>query len=322
MTTEKTESTNGTEFYLTNFKRLQYATHIVRLDTGEEIKNFKEIAGIYGYMRDQYESYSKKGLEFFESLESIGLHFHGMDRRTVKKFIDVLNAIGLINSVKQKQTDYGYDRYHHTVIPLEKIADNLIFYGPEKISGGPLADGMLIRELEKKKPRGKPKTKKAAESTNEESNGEETNKKPATVAPETAAPAVEQTGSLPPVDAGGDANLSANDDALSATSKEQPQIAPLNDLLHWQNEGSDDEEFMAYGAEWGITKPGAIADLIKSHIRKIQSGGYRGSRSAANDEPSGADVHYKQRQEQAAAKRAVNAQTDEPPMDFNDDLPF
>ena len=78
-------STNDTEFYFTNFKRLQFATHIVRLDTGEEIKSFKEIAGIYGYMRDQYESYSNKKLEFFESLESIGLHFHGMDRRTVKK---------------------------------------------------------------------------------------------------------------------------------------------------------------------------------------------------------------------------------------------
>ncbi|EPU3561250.1 DUF6945 domain-containing protein [Escherichia coli] len=162
-------STNDTEFYFTNFKRLQYATHIVRRDTGEEIKSFKEIAGIYGYMRDQYESYSKKKLEFFESLESIGLHFHGMDRRTVKKFIDVLNAIGLVNSVKQKQKDYGYDRYHHTVIPLEKIADNLIFYGPETMSGGPLAEGMLIRGLEKKKPRGKPKSKKVAQPESEES---------------------------------------------------------------------------------------------------------------------------------------------------------
>lgn len=50
-------------------------------------------------------------------------------------------------------------RYDNTKT-LEKIADNLIFYGPEKMSGGPLAKGMLIRGLEKKKPRGKPKTKK------------------------------------------------------------------------------------------------------------------------------------------------------------------
>ncbi|EPC9992345.1 DUF6945 domain-containing protein [Enterobacter ludwigii] len=203
-------STNDTEFYFTNFKRLQYATHIVRRDTGEEIKNFKEIAGIYGYMRDQYESYSIKKLEFFESLESIGLHFHGMDRRTVKKFIDVLNAIGLVNSVKQKQKDYGYDRYHHTVIPLEKIADNLIFYGPEKMSGGPLAKGMLIRGLEKKKPRGKPKTKKVAQSTTEES-GNDQEKQPA-ASPETAAPAAGKPDGVPAVDIPVDVDLSNSDD--------------------------------------------------------------------------------------------------------------
>ncbi|HCS8975486.1 DUF6945 domain-containing protein [Klebsiella pneumoniae] len=203
-------STNDTEFYFTNFKRLQYATHIVRRDTGEEIKSFKEIAGIYGYMCDQYESYSKKGLEFFESLESIGLHFHGMDRRTVKKFIDVLNAIGLVNSVKQKQKDYGYDRYHHTVIPLEKIADNLIFYGPEKISGGPLAEGMLIRGLEKKKPRGKPKTKKAAQPKAEESGNDEKKRDVGSFVVEPAAPVVEPTGSVPVVDAGNNADLSGS----------------------------------------------------------------------------------------------------------------
>ncbi|MGG7520080.1 DUF6945 domain-containing protein [bacterium BS0013] len=216
-------STNDTEFYFTNFKRLQYATHIVRRDTGEEIKSFKEIAGIYGYMRDQYESYSNKKLEFFESLESIGLHFHGMDRRTVKKFIDALNAIGLVNSVKQKQKDYGYDRYHHTVIPLEKIADNLIFYGPEKMSGGPLAEGMLIRILEKKKPRGTPKKKKAEQPKIEESeNGvqQQNHKQPTTDAPETAAPVVEQTGSLPAVDASDDADLSGGDDAVNGPAGE------------------------------------------------------------------------------------------------------
>lgn len=302
-------STNDTEFYFTNFKRLQYATHIVRRDTGEEIKSFKEIAGIYGYMRDQYESYSNKKLEFFESLESIGLHFHGMDRRTVKKFIDVLNAIGLVNSVKQKQKDYGYDRYHHTVIPLEKIADNLIFYGPEKMSGGALAEGMLIRELEKKKPRGTPKKKKTAQPKNEEKKGDD----------ESDQGNAEQRDGVPDIHSDRHDDVSAND------AVNERYYADLDTLNNWV-EGYDDEGFMAYGAMWGIAKPGAITDLIKSHIRKIQSNGSKGSRSAANDTLSGADAIYKQRQAQRAAeaKQATNApqQQEDEQLEFNDDEPF
>lgn len=302
-------STNDTEFYFTNFKRLQFATHIVRLDTGEEIKSFKEIAGIYGYMRDQYESYSNKKLEFFESLESIGLHFHGMDRRTVKKFIDVLNAIGLVNSVKQKQQDYGYDRYHHTVIPLEKIADNLIFYGPEKMSGGPLAEGMLIRELEKKKPRGTPKKKKTAQPKNEEKKGDD----------ESDQGNAEQRDGVPDIHSDRHDDVSAND------AVNERYYADLDTLNNWV-EGYDDEGFMAYGAMWGIAKPGAITDLIKSHIRIIQSDGYKGSRSAANDTSSGPDAYYKQQQARRAteAKQATNTpqQQEDEQLEFNDHEPF
>lgn len=151
--------TEKTEFRYELFKRLQYSTHIVRRDTGQEIKNRLEIASFYGYMRDQYTSYFARGLEFFESMESMGLKFQDTDRRTVKKWLDVLNAIGLVISDKRGKDERGYDRYYHTVIPLEEIADNLLFYGSASISGGLLADGMLIRKLEKKKPRGKPKQK-------------------------------------------------------------------------------------------------------------------------------------------------------------------
>ncbi|EKN3827535.1 TPA: hypothetical protein ACHW2M_002801 [Yersinia enterocolitica] len=150
------------EFYTMCYKRLLYSTHIVRRDTGKEIKIPMGIETLYGYMHDQYDSYTKKGCDFFESLESIGRKFKGSDRRTVKKMIDVLNALGLVISVKQKQKEHGYDRYHHTVLEFTEIAKNLSFYGPEKISGGSLADGMHIRALEKKKPRGKPKTPKSA----------------------------------------------------------------------------------------------------------------------------------------------------------------
>lgn len=137
---------------------------------------------------------------------------------------------------------------------------------------------------------------------------------------------------VPPVGVPVDADLSGGDDAVNGgnaiqsptvKSPDQPQMADIDTLNHWV-EGHDDEGFTEYGVLWGITKPGAITDLIKSHIRKIQSDGYKGSRSAANDDRNSADVHYKQRQEQAAAeaKRAVNAPDDHSPPDFNDDEEF
>ncbi|EUB34955.1 hypothetical protein HMPREF1502_3606 [Klebsiella sp. AS10] len=102
-------------------------------------------------------------------------------------------------------------------------------------------------------------------------------------------------------------------------------MADIDTLNNWV-EGYDEEGFMAYGALWGITKPGAIMDLIKSHIKKIQSDGYKGSRSAANDTSSGADAYYKQQQAQraAAAKQATNApqQQEDNWYEYDESIPF
>ena len=169
------------------------------------------------------------------------------------------------------------------------------------------------------------------ESIIEESNDEE-DLQPATDGPETASPAAGKPDGVPVVDIPVDADLSGGDDAVNGgnaiqfptvKSPDQPQMADIDTLNNWV-EGYDDEGFMAYGATWGIEKPGAITDLIKSHIRKIQSDGYKGSRSAANDTPSGSDAYYKRQQAQriAAAKRVVNAPDDYSPPDFNDDEEF
>ena len=150
------------------------------------------------------------------------------------------------------------------------------------------------------------------ESIIEESNDEE-DLQPATDGPETASPAAGEPDGVPVVDITVDADLSGSDDAVNGgnaiqfptvKSPDQPQMADIDTLNNWV-EGYDDEGFMAYGATWGIEKPGAITDLIKSHIRKIQSDGYKGSRSAANDTPSGSDAYYKQQQAQRIAAARV-----------------
>ncbi|EPY4227771.1 MULTISPECIES: DUF6945 domain-containing protein [Enterobacteriaceae] len=302
--------TTKTEKYTFLYKRLLHSTHIVRQDTGEEIAIPPETETLYSYMRDQYESYQALEKPFFESQESMGRKFKGRDRRWIAARIDVLNRLGLVKSEEQERDSYGHKRYHHTVIPLEGtegVAANLLFYGPASMSGGPLAEGMLIRELDKKKPRGTPKKKKTAQPKNEEKKGDD----------ESDQGNAEQRDGVPDIHSDRHDDVSAND-ALN-----ERYYADLDTLNNWV-EGYDDEGFMAYGAMWGIAKPGAITDLIKSHIRKIQSDGYKGSRSAANDEPSGADAIYKQQQAQRAAeaKRAVNAPDDYSPPDFNDDEEF
>lgn len=287
--------TTKTEKYTFLYKRLLHSTHIVRQDTGEEIAIPPETETLYGYMRDQYESYKALEKPFFESQESMGRKFKGRDRRWIAARIDVLNRLGLVKSEEQERDSYGHKRYHHTVIPLEGtegVAANLLFYGPASISGGPLAEGMLIRELDKKKPRGTPKKKKTAQPTNEEKKGDD----------KSYQGGAEQRDGVP------DIHSDQHDDVSAYDAVNERYYADLDTLNHWI-EGHDIEGFMSYGAMWGIAKPGAITDLIKSHIRIIQSDGYKGSRSAANDEPSGADAIYKQQQAQraAAVKRAANA---------------
>nr|WP_279509947.1 hypothetical protein [Klebsiella variicola] len=165
--------TEKTEKYAFFYKRLLHSTHIVRQDTGEEIEIPPETETLYSYMRDQYESYRVREKPFFESHESMGLKFKGRCRRWIAARIEVLNRLGLVKSEEQKRDSYGHKRFHHTVISLEEVSDNLLFYGPASISGGILAEGMLIRPLKKKKPRGTPKKKKVAAPLNEENKGDD-----------------------------------------------------------------------------------------------------------------------------------------------------
>ncbi|WHW82419.1 hypothetical protein PXV97_21305 [Citrobacter freundii] len=96
---------------------------------------------------------------------------------------------------------------------------------------------------------------------------------------EPAAPVAGKPDGVPSVVAGGNADLSGGDDAVNGGNviqfptvkrPDQPQMADIDTLNNWV-EGYDEEGFMAYGALWGITKPGAIMDLIKSHIKKSRA---------------------------------------------------
>lgn len=104
--------------------------------------------------------------------------------------------------------------------------------------------------------------------------------------------------------------VSEEDDPPFPEEKQEPKqnpavqternIAHPNKLSNWIN-GGDDEGFMAYGKLWGETKPRKIADLIRNHYQITQKDEAQGFKSVANNEHSGADIHYRQQQAQKAA---------------------
>lgn len=102
----------------------------------------------------------------------------------------------------------------------------------------------------------------------EESSGEETKRQPVTDAPEISAPVAEQSGSVSPVAAGGDASLPAGDDAVNALSQERQEVPQREDIQiykYWREEGPSGFGFKEYGAKHGETDVDMIAALIDQH---------------------------------------------------------
>ncbi|WP_048971101.1 DUF6945 domain-containing protein [Enterobacter cloacae] len=294
-------------------KRLDARTIAVK-STGEVIRVTNDHRIIYAHLEDQFRGLTnpkniaagKSTGHYYDSDENLAIKCD-VSKSTFKKVKKDLKALGLIDWEAPKAKKSGH-ACEYFVKQLTDIDHNLEFIYQELSNGQPSYDHVRVSGLKTKK------TKKIAQPIIEES---ENGAQSVTVAP---APATndpeQQSGVSQPAGDSGDA-ISCDDTVNGGNviqfptvkRPDQSQMADIDTLNNWA-EGYDDEGFMAYGAMWGITKPGAIADLIKSHIRKIQSDGYKGSRSVANDEPSGADAIYKQQQAQraAAAKRAANAQ--------------
>lgn len=291
---------NTNERFYKSENRLFHADTVTNKFTGEMVEISNSLEKLYTYMLNQYRFWSGLNQPFAESQERLGTIARiGDPKKKTKPQIDKLIALGLVEITGKMGRCSIYK-----VVEVDKVAGNLEFSYPEW-AGEPTYD----HEKRLGKCSQQPKIEESENGVQQQENEQE----PATVALALATNAPEQQPGIQQPDGDSGDDVSAND----AVNKRY--YADLDTLNNWV-EGYDDEGFMAYGAMWGITKPGAITDLIKSHIRKIQSGGYKGSRSAANDEPSGADAIYKQQQAQraAAAKRAVNTQ---PSQDW-DDEPF
>ncbi|ELJ5793351.1 MULTISPECIES: DUF6945 domain-containing protein [Enterobacter] len=300
---------NTNERFYKSENRLFHADTVTNKSTGEVVEISNSLEKLYAYMLSQYRFWSGLNQQFAESQERLGTVARiGDAKKKTKPQIDKLIALGLVEITGKVGRCNIYK-----VIDVDKVAGNLEFSYPEW-AGEPMYDHE--KRLGKSSQQPKNEEKKG---NGEQAQQQEHEQQSPGVASESAKDDPQQRSGVS--QSAGD----SGDDVSGSDEVKKRFYADLNTLNNWV-EGYDDEGFMAYGATWGIEKPGAITDLIKSHIRIIQSDGYKGSRSAANDTSSGPDAYYKQQQARKAAeaKQATNTpqQQEDEQLEFDDEKPF
>lgn len=300
---------NTNERFYKSENRLFHADTVTNKSTGEVVEISNSLEKLYAYMLNQYRFWSGLNQQFAESQERLGTVARiGDAKKKTKPQIDKLIALGLVEITGKVGRCNIYK-----VIDVDKVAGNLEFSYPEW-AGEPMYDHE--KRLGKSSQQPKNEEKKG---NGEQAQQQEHEQQSPGVASESAKDDPQQRSGVS--QSAGD----SGDDVSGSDEVKKRFYADLNTLNNWV-EGYDDEGFMAYGATWGIEKPGAITDLIKSHIRIIQSDGYKGSRSAANDTSSGPDAYYKQQQARKAAeaKQATNTpqQQEDEQLEFDDEKPF
>lgn len=297
------EKTN--ERWYKSENRLFHADTVTNKSTGEVVEISNSLEKLYAYMLNQYRFWSGLNQQFAESQERLGTVARiGDAKKKTKPQIDKLIALGLVEITGKVGRCNIYK-----VIDVDKVAGNLEFSYPEW-AGEPMYDHE--KRLGKSSQQPKNEEKKG---NGEQAQQQEHEQQSPGVAP---APATND----PEQQSGVSQSVGDSGDDVSGSDEVKKRFyADLNTLFDWQN--GCEEGLEEYLALWGKTSKEAQT-LIKSHIRIIQSDGYKGTRSAANDDLSGADARYKQQQAQRAAeaKRAVNAPDDHSPPDFDDDEEF
>ncbi|HDW2024029.1 TPA: hypothetical protein RK455_000815 [Enterobacter ludwigii] len=298
---------NTNERFYKSENRLFHADTVTNKSTGEVVEISNSLEKLYAYMLNQYRFWSGLNQQFAESQERLGTVARiGDAKKKTKPQIDKLIALGLVEITGKVGRCNIYK-----VIDVDKVAGNLEFSYPEW-AGEPMYDHE--KRLGKSSQQPKNEEKKG---NGEQAQQQEHEQQSPGVASESAKDDPQQRSGVS--QSAGD----SGDDVSGSDEVKKRFYADLNTLFDWQN--GCEEGLEEYLALWGKTSKEAQT-LIKSHIRIIQSDGYKGTRSAANDDLSGADARYKQQQAQRAAeaKQITKApqQQGEEQLEFNDHEPF
>lgn len=267
--TEKAETNVIKEPSLIVPKRLK-AHKIVVKSTGKVIEITNDHRIIYGHFEDQFRGMTnpkniavgKSSGHYYDSDENLAIR-NGVSEYIFKKVKKDLRALGLIDWIPPKAKKSGH-ACEYFVKHLVDVAHTLEFIYQELPNGQPSYDHVCVSGLKTKK------TKKIAQPIIEES---ENGAQSVTVAPVPATSDPEQqSGVSQPAGDSGDAI--SGDDAVNGGNfiqlpevkkQESPEIADLDSLKCWRENGPGDFGFMEYGKEHGETDVDRIAALIDQH---------------------------------------------------------
>ncbi|MEX3018339.1 hypothetical protein AB4K05_01890 [Kluyvera sp. STS39-E] len=126
-------SQNKPELWIEEDRRLSFAESVTIKATGECFKVEDKLAKIHTYMVDQYNSYRKKGQSFYEDQRDIATKCK-CSPKTLGKWMKVLETLGLL-VIDESQKSHSY-----TVRSVVSQEHNFIFSYPKLLNGKPSYD--------------------------------------------------------------------------------------------------------------------------------------------------------------------------------------
>lgn len=281
--------------------RFLCAEKIVKRGTGEIIEVSDKMRLLYIYMMNQFLGFSGRKQSFYKDQREMAAAL-GWSRGKTGEALAGLKRIGLVGTAGWQGNSEVY-----TVCFLSDISETLEvvhkdWKGEPAWNHARASKNFKSKKSKQQKPEG---SKNDGKSKSEE-------EQPAATMALTSTPinpeqrsGVQQSGGDSQYDISVHREVNTQEQKQSPAVQTERNIAHPNKLTNWIN-GGDDEGFMAYGKLWGETKPRKIADLIRNHYQITQKDEAQGFKSVANNEHSGADIHYRQQQAQKAAARHAN----------------
>ncbi|NJQ21971.1 hypothetical protein HCO69_20410 [Pantoea sp. LS15] len=275
-------------------KRLDARTMAVK-STGEVIRVTNDHRIIYAYLEDQFRGLTNpKNIaagrstgHFYDSDENLAIK-NDVSKSTFKKVKKDLKALGLIDWKTPKAKKSGH-ACEYFVKQLIDIAHNLEFIYQELPNGQPSYDHVRVSGLKTKKTKkaAQPKIEEREDGVQKQEHEQQSpgmsptaiysESKPVQQADSVASASAEddpeqRSGFSQPASDSSD-DVSAHDAVNGGNvipvpkvkKQESPEIADLDSLKCWRENGPGDFGFMEYGKEHGETDVDRIAALIDQH---------------------------------------------------------
>lgn len=127
-----------TELFFKYYKILFHTETITNLETGEVFKLSSTDIHLYCYFIDQFKSYTKRQLQFFESIKSIESKTPHASDKSIRDFIKKFSELGLIKYQKIKKGGKFHSNLYTLVLTPDEakgiVSFNTIWSSEEETS--------------------------------------------------------------------------------------------------------------------------------------------------------------------------------------------